>query len=276
MYGLDINFLKDREIRPVEAAGPSRPAAAPGDKTPLFLGLLVGVFALGLVGGYWFWLQRQITALEAEEERLNAELAEVQAQRAQLDTIRQQTELVRAEIQAYGRVFDQIRPWSALLRDLRDRTPLSVQITSIQQTAGTVLPGEGDGEAADAGEDLPLAPGGVDVVGVACSFNDINDLLLTMQRSPLLQGESVTISSAVAQSDYQLATCPSAGNPVLPIDFTIQANFSDVPSSELLEVLNTQGAVGLATRVRAIRDTGLNTEEAEAVEVEDTGAEETP
>lgn len=275
MYGLDINFLKDREIRPVEAAGPSRPATAVGDRTPLFLGLLVAGLALGLVGGYWFWLQRQITALEAEEQRLNAELAEVQAQREQLDTIRQQTELVREEIRAYGRVFDQIRPWSALLRDLRDRTPLGVQITSIQQTAGTILPGEAETEDAGASEDLPLAPGGVDVIGVACSFNDINDLLLTMQRSPLIQGESVTISSAVVQDEIRLAACPTAGNPVLPIDFTIQANFSDVPSSELLDVLNNQGAVGLATRVRAIRDVGLNTEEAEA-DTEDTEAEETP
>lgn len=275
MNGLDINFLKDREIRPVEAAGPSRPATAVGDRTPLFLGLLVAGLALGLVGGYWFWLQRQITALEAEEQRLNAELAEVQAQREQLDTIRQQTELVREEIRAYGRVFDQIRPWSALLRDLRDRTPLGVQITSIQQTAGTILPGEAETEDAGASEDLPLAPGGVDVIGVACSFNDINDLLLTMQRSPLIQGESVTISSAVVQDEIRLATCPTAGNPVLPIDFTIQANFSDVPSSELLDVLNNQGAVGLATRVRAIRDVGLNTEEAEA-DTEDTEAEETP
>jgi len=34
-------------------------------------------------------------------------------------------------------------------------------------------------------------------------------------------------------------------------------NFTDVPSSELLDVLDRQGAVGLATRIRALRDSGV-------------------
>ncbi|HEY9887725.1 MAG TPA: hypothetical protein V6D02_04945 [Candidatus Obscuribacterales bacterium] len=41
------------------------------------------------------------------------------------------------------------------------------------------------------------------------------------------------------------------------MDFTLEGNFSDVPAADLLDVLDRQGAVGLATRIRALRDSGV-------------------
>lgn len=258
MYGLDVNFLKDREIRPVDVSRTSR-ATAPGDRTPLFLGLLAAVAALGIVGGYWLFLQNEIRRLEARETELDAEIAEIQSQLEQIETVQTQIELVRQENQAFVSIFNQIRPWSAFLKEIRDRTPARIQITSVSQTAGTTVPGPGGEE----GGTPPPAAGGVSVQGVACSFDDVNDFLLTLQRSPLLDASSVTIATSQKRSELLDpavdGVCPDSppNRPEVLVDFTIEGNFSDVPSADLLDILDRQGAVGLATRIRALRDSGV-------------------
>lgn len=254
MYGLDVNFLKDREIRPVDTARTTR-QPTPGDRTPLLLGLLAAVAALGLVGGYWLFLQSQVRRLEAREAELDSEIATIQSQLQQIQTVQAQIELVRQENQAFVNVFNQIRPWSAFLKELRDRTPARIQIVSVSQTAGTTVPGEQGGP--------PPATGGVNVEGVACSFDDVNDFLLTLQRSPLLEASSVAIDSAQKRDellDPQVdGVCPNSppNRPEVLVDFTITGNFSDVPAADLLDILDRQGAVGLATRIRALRDSGV-------------------
>ncbi|MGF1457889.1 MAG: PilN domain-containing protein [Leptolyngbyaceae cyanobacterium] len=258
MYGLDVNFLKDREIRPVDTKTTRAPAPT-GSRTPLLLGLLVAIAALGLVGGYWFYLQTQLNRLQAREAELDAEIATLNEQLQQIETVRTQIELVNAENQAFVNVFNQIRPWSAFLKELRDRTPTRIQVTSVSQTAGTTLPpapGAAEGEA-------PPPAGGVSIQGVACSFDDINDFLLTMQRSPLLDSSSVTIATSQKRDellDPEVdGVCPESppNRPEVLVDFTIDGNFSDVPSADLLDILDRQGAVGLATRIRALRDSGV-------------------
>lgn len=259
MYGLDVNFLKDREIRPVELAPTQRRAAPSGSRLPLFLGLLVAVAALGLVGGYWFLLQEQIRRLEAREVDLDAEISEIQDRLQAIETVEAQIELVRQENQAFVNVFNQIRPWSAFLKELRDRTPPRIQITSVSQTAGTPVPTS----AVEGEEDPPPSTGGVGITGVACSFDDVNDFMLTLQRSPLLEASSVAIASAQVQGDLLDpevdGVCPDSpvGRPEILVDFTLEGNFTDVPSADLLDILDRQGAVGLATRIRALRDSGV-------------------
>jgi type IV pilus assembly protein PilN len=156
MYGLDINFLKDREIRPVEATRTAQADTQAGNRTPLLLGLLAAVAALGLVGGYWFFLQQQVRRLEAREAELDQEIATLQSQLQQIETVQQQIVLVEAENQAFVNVFDQIRPWSAFLKELRDRTPARIQIVSVGQTAGTTLPPP---PGAEVGEEPPVSGG---------------------------------------------------------------------------------------------------------------------
>jgi type IV pilus assembly protein PilN len=260
MYGLDVNFLKDREIRPVEV---SRTQAAPGDRRPLYYGLLVAVAALGLVGGYWLFLQDQIRRLEAREAELDAEIATLQEQLEQIETIQAQIELVKAENQAFVNVFNRIRPWSAFLKELRDRTPTRIQITSVSQTAGTTLPGAPTAGGEEPTGTPPPPAGGVDIQGVACSFNDVNDFMLTLQRSPLLDGRSVAISTSEKRTELLDPSvdgvCPDSppDRPEVLVDFTLEGNFSSVPSADLLDILDRQGAVGLATRIRALRDSGV-------------------
>ncbi|MDB9529257.1 PilN domain-containing protein [Oscillatoria sp. CS-180] len=258
MYGLDINFLKDREIRPVEVTQVKRASPA-GNRTPLFVGLAVAIAALGLVGGYWLYLQNAIQRLEAREQELDAAIATIQEQLQQIETVQAQIELVRQENQAFVNVFNQIRPWSAFLKELRDRTPARIQIVSVSQTAGTPVPTSGvEGEGTP-----PPATGGVNVSGVACSFDDVNDFLLTLQRSPLLEASSVAIANAQKRDELLDpdidGVCPNSppNRPEVLVDFTLEGNFSDVPSADLLDILDRQGAVGLATRIRALRDSGV-------------------
>lgn len=255
MYGLDVNFLRDREIRPVDVSKTSKTAAPAGDRTPLLLGLLGVAAALGLVVGYWLFLQGQVRRLQAREAELDAEIAAIQSQLQEISTVRAQIDLVRQENQAYVNVFDQIRPWSAFLRELRDRTPARIQIQSVNQTAGTTVPGEGEAE--------PPAAGGINISGTACSFDDVNDFLLTLQRSPLINASSVAIDSSTKRGellDPQVAgVCPGSppDRPEALVDFTITGNFSAVPSSDLLDILERQGAIGLATRINALRESGV-------------------
>lgn len=261
MYGLDINFLKDREIRPIEASQTARAATPTGSRTPLLLGLLAAIAALGLVGGYWLFLQSQVRRLEAREAELDDQIAEIQNQLQQIQTIQAQISLVEAENQAFVNVFNQIRPWSAFLEELRDRTPERIQVTAVSQTAGTTLPAP---PGAEEGAPPPVA-GGVDIEGVACSFDDVNDFLLTLQRSPLIEASSVGIDQAEKRGSGDLldpevdGVCPDSppNRPELLVDFTLTGNFTDIPSQDLLDVLDRQGAVGLATRIRALRDSGV-------------------
>jgi type IV pilus assembly protein PilN len=256
MYGLDINFLKDREIRPVEQAAMVGSAAPTGDRRPLYIGLFVGVAALAMVGGYWLLLQQQLRTLAAQESDLDAQITAIEGQIQEIENIRAQIALVDAENQAFANVFNQIRPWSAILQELRQRTPNGIQLGTVRQTAGVVPPDTPEGQAPGAG--------GIEILGTACDFDDINDFVLVLQRSPLLDSQTVVIDSSTRQDEVQdpeeVGRCP--GTPAdargyTLVAYTIQANLTDIPASQLLETLDRQGAVGLGTRIRALRDSGV-------------------
>lgn len=268
MYGLDINFLNDRKELPV-VAQPRRADRPAGNNRPLLIGLLAIVGALALVGGYWLVLRGQVRQLQAQNAQLDQELASLQTRLQQANTIQSQIDAVRAENQAFVTVFNQIVPWSAILQDLRDRTPTRIQITNLTQNAGTT-------PAAAAAPDPAAAPppegqaaaqpppsGGIEVTGLACSFNDINDFVLVLQRSPLLQSDSVRVTRSLKQEELLdpevQGRCPGTpvGEPERLVDFTVQANITNVPASQLIEELERQGTVGLVARLRALRETGV-------------------
>ena len=256
MYSLDINFLKDREVRVFEPRPRARgEGAAPGDRRPLFFGLAAALVPLALVGGYWAVTRGQVNQLQARSLALDSELAQLQGQLAEISTIQGQTDAVRAEINAFVSVFNEIVPWSAILQDIRNRTPSRVQIVSLNQGEGTTL--EIDPTV------TPPRSGGITVDGVACSYDDINDFALVLQRSPLLQSQTVAISQAQQQPtllDPQTqGRCPgtAVGEPDYLIDYTIGSNITSTPSSQLIDELERQGTVGLVTRLRALREKGV-------------------
>jgi type IV pilus assembly protein PilN len=256
MYSLDINFLKDREVRvfdpkPRARGGP----AVVGDRRPLFFGLAAALVPLALVGGYWAVTRNQVNQLQARSAELDGELAQLSSQLAEISTIQQQIDAVRAENNAFVSIFDEIVPWSALLQDIRSRTPARVQIVSLAQTTTTA-------EAADPSV-APTASDALSLNGVACSYDEINDFALVLQRSPLLQTNTVAISQAQQQPtllDPQTqGRCPgtAVGDVDFLIDYTIGASITDIPSSQLIDELERQGTVGLVSRLQALREKGV-------------------
>ncbi|PZO35847.1 MAG: pilus assembly protein PilN [Shackletoniella antarctica] len=256
MYSLDINFLKDREVRvfdpkPRARGGP----AVVGDRRPLFFGLAAALVPLALVGGYWAVTRNQVNQLQGRSSALDGELAQLSSQLAEISTIQQQIDAVRAENNAFVSIFDEIVPWSALLQDIRSRTPARVQIVSLAQTTTTA-------EAADPSV-APTESDALSLNGVACSYDEINDFALVLQRSPLLQSDTVAISQAQQQPtllDPQTqGRCPgtAVGDPDFLIDYTIGASITDTPSSQLIDELERQGTVGLVSRLQALREKGV-------------------
>ncbi|MBE9159187.1 PilN domain-containing protein [Nodosilinea sp. LEGE 06152] len=261
MYGLDINFLKDREVRVFDAKPRSRGGGATvvGDRRPLYIGLAAALIPLALVGGYWAVTRGQVNQLQARSVELDAETAALQGQLQEISGIQQQIDLVQAENNAFVTVFNDIIPWSALLQDIRTRTPARVQIVSLSQTEGASL----QADPADPNAPPPPAAGGISIEGVSCSYDAINDFALVLQRSPLLQSQTVAITQAQQQPsllDPQTqGRCPGAAvdDPDFLIDYGIGANITDTPASQLIDELERQGTVGLVTRLRALRERGV-------------------
>ena len=244
MYAIDINFLNDRGDRPVEAIVPVKPVGSSQGKAPLFVGLACALAAIAGVGGYWFILNNQQKGLVAENAQLDSQLAELQQKIAQIDTVKQQTQAIETEIAALAGVFERIRPWSAIVRDVQGRTPTRTQISRLVQTA----PAEG-GSAA----------GGLELAGNACSFDDVNDFFLTLKRSPFLENETMEITSA-SLGQTAVGRCP--GQPEVEesvelVSYSIAGDIKSIPASALLDELNRQQeSTGLAARIRALQATG--------------------
>jgi type IV pilus assembly protein PilN len=255
MYSLDINFLKDREVRVFEPKARPRGAAPVGDRRPLFLGLAAGLVPLALMGGFWVITRSQVNQLRTRSAELDAETAQLAGQLQEISGIQGQIDVIQSEMNAFVSVFNEIVPWSALLQDIRTRTPARVQILNLNQVVNTIPAATPDAP--------PTESEGISITGVACSYDDINDFALVLQRSPLLKSETVAISQAQQQPtllDPQTqGRCPGTAvdEPDFLIDYTINAALTDTPASQLIDELERQGTVGLVTRLEALREKGV-------------------
>jgi type IV pilus assembly protein PilN len=273
MYSLDVNFLSDREER-VEVEGARRTRQVSASPRPLYIGAIVGALLPGLVGGLWFFLQTQRSALQAELDDLNAELVNVQAALAEVSTIQQQVQQISTENQALATVFDQIQPWSALLEDFRDNTPEGIQISSIVQTQPppvAVAPVEAP--AADPNDPNAVAaapppppeqpPAKLTFEGYAGSFDDVNDFVLLLQQSPFLSGETVRLNTANLAANPTQVVFPDGQEARVSVElpdvvtYSIEAELTDRPASELLQNMRNAFAVGLPARIDTLRDLGV-------------------
>lgn len=253
MYSLDVNFLKDRAPYQTNYQPTKKISVSAGELTPLYLGVGFGVF-FPVVTGLSLWL------LGAKNAELAQNIAQLDQQKQQLDQqigdinkIKEQTSKVKGETQALVTVFDQIRPWSAMLQDLRDRIPATVQINNVKQIAPV---------APTPGQPPPNPAGGVEISGLARTFNDVNDFLLTLQQSRFLKATDTKIITAQL-TDAPIppgATPSNTGVIIKPpqiVKYTIQSVVSDVPASELIRELEQKGTVGLVTRIHSLQQTGV-------------------
>lgn len=248
MYSVDINLLNDRP----EYGQPMVAASSYGseDKTPFFIGLGVGAAALGLVLislGVMTFLSQQLTA---KEENLDDELAQLAPELAQVENLKTQEQQVKAETQALATIFNQIKPWAATLQDIRDRVPPTLQITKLEQKAVTP---PNQPQQAGQPQEQPVAtlsdPTQLTITGNAISFNDVNDFVLTLRKSPFLTVPATKLMSSERKTNDQTQ--------VSVVEHQLETTINDVPASELLQVLNAKGASGLAARIDILKQKGV-------------------
>jgi len=290
MYGLDVNFLNDRTQRPTEV-GP-RSTVVKNDPTPYYIGGGIALALLAAVGGAWFLLNGQNAELEKRRAELDGQLTALQAKLGEVQNVNQQVSQIESENQALATVFDQIKPWSAVLQDVRDRVPNGIQLDKIEQLAptppaagaapspppppspsATPSPGASPGASPASGQapaavpvaaTAPVAQPRISLSGKARSFNDVNDFLLTLQQSPFLKSENLKIVKSElidnpTQVEFKGQVAGGEIKVELPkvVEYTIEGEFSDMTASELLQDLERTLSVGLAARIQALRDRGV-------------------
>lgn len=262
MYSLDVNFLKDRSPSTGGGGGGKKKPTAPipeGGLTPLYIGGAVAAFTLALVGTSWWFLEAKNSELQQNIAQLEQENQKLEAEIGNINKIRQETSQVKSETQALVTVFDQIRPWSALLKDVSDRVPAVVQLENVKHIAppapaASAAPASGTPGATA----TPSQAGGVEVTGIARSFNDVNDFLLTLQQSRFFKANETRITAAESV-DATLppgVTLAPGAKPPQVVKYTIQSSLSDIPASELMRELEQKGTVGLVARIRSLQQTG--------------------
>jgi type IV pilus assembly protein PilN len=255
MYSLDVNFLKDRpayQKKPERKGGISLNLPT-GDLTPIYAGVAVGVVLPALLGLGWWLLQGKIVELEGQIAQLEQESKRLDTEIGNINKIKAETNAIKGETQALVTVFDQIRPWSAMLQDLRDRIPVAVQIETIKQIPP--IP-------AVEGQPASNPAGGLEITGLARSFNDVNDFLLSLQQSQFLKStESRILTAALVDAPLTPGVGQSTNGVIIKppqvVKYTIQSSMNDVPASELIRELEKKGTVGLVARIRSMQQTGV-------------------
>jgi type IV pilus assembly protein PilN len=205
-------------------------------------------------------------------------LTALQAQLQEVEGIRTQIAQIDAENQALATVFDRIKPWSAILQDVRDRVPTGVQVSLIEQKDPSTVPGavptptpaappppaDPNQPAAAPAPPPEPPPDLIEVSGQARTFNDVNDFLLTLQRSPFLQAAETKLVTAELvdnPTEIRFANEQNSGQlqVQLPrvVEFKIQSTLTSLPASELLQDLERTLAVGLPARIEALRERGV-------------------
>ena len=276
MFNLDINFLNDRpDLKPGATSSRSgaarRPSGGTESPVPLYAGVATALALLGLTGaalGYYNWQKGELANKELE---LDSKLGAIASKQKELDTAKKKVTDSEAEIKALATVFNQIKPWSAMSQDLRERLPPGVQIASIIQAAIV------GGATPAAGTNAVYSPD-VTIKGEANDFDQVNDLLVILKKSNFLKPDDTKIIETARLDSKPLPTIslPKAVElPVKPgqekpkdtnnqaiklpgrVTFTVQSKMSEAPTSELLRELDRKGAVGLVTRVEALKSKGV-------------------
>ncbi|MGB5768433.1 MAG: PilN domain-containing protein [Crocosphaera sp.] len=239
MYSLDVNFLKDRHLETsskTTSINESRGISLK-EQLPLLIGGGVLVLLPALTASSLLILNQLSSSTEQRIQQLDSQLGQLNAQNKNLEDIEAKVKQNDEEIQSLVTVFNQIRPWSAILREIEEQIPPNVQVGSIAQKETEVT-----------------------IVGYAMSYDDLNDFILTLQSSPFLDAEQTAIKTATLE-DFPVET-PNAPDDIeieFPqgVKYTITTAITDRPSSELIQEFARDGAVGLVNRIRTLESKGV-------------------
>jgi type IV pilus assembly protein PilN len=202
MYNIDINLLKDRpeyQSVAVKSGGSESKARVTNySKTPIFVGLGVGVLALIATGGGWLYLDNQGKELQAKQAELDKQLGAAKTQEAKLAEVNSKITQSEQESKSLANVFNMVRPWSAILREFQESVPKGMQIRTIAQIA--VTPPPASPSASPAAKPLAAAPPSVDSSGKVTKPG----------ASPSSSASPSASASTPAPSGAQASATPSA------------------------------------------------------------------
>lgn len=250
MYGLDINFLSDRHLDTAKSTTVAKqsPGISLKKQTPLLIGAGVGLALVALSGGFIALLNFQKGQTESNIAELDQKLGQLEQQAKSVEELKTQLQAAQGEVTALVSVFNQIKPWSALLEELKVKTPESVQIISLQEVQTPPIEGQ------------PAPATQLNIKGYAANYDAVNDFLLTLQNSRFFKADKTRIQSAQQSksieitlgknSPYKAASIPDV------VEFDITTQLNDIPASQLRRELANRGAVGLVSRLKTLEQTG--------------------
>ncbi|NJL51952.1 MAG: fimbrial assembly protein [Hydrococcus sp. SU_1_0] len=215
---------------------------------------------------YLKMMQASTAEVKAEIQQIESEIADLGNQNKKIEAANAELEKVAQETAALVGVFERITPWAAIMQEVSDRTPPGVIVESMQQTGGAAsatpvaaAPAAADGKAPVA---TPTPATSINLAGVARTYEDVNDFVLFLQRSPFFESQQVRINEATistfpmeVESKDQL---PQNATLEIPdgVKYTISAQLKNVPSSQLKGEIEKKGSIGLATRLNTLERKG--------------------
>ncbi|AFY72748.1 Tfp pilus assembly protein PilN [Synechococcus sp. PCC 7502] len=223
MYKLDINFLKDREPETLDQ-GVSAPIA---DSQFLIGGGAVALVALAIVGGIYFYLQSQVNSLQAELGQLTTKESALDAQLKVLAGSEAEVKAAEARTQTLASLITKDIPTSVVLQDIRVRTPETIQVFTI----------------AESGKNLTIT-------GQSTGFDEANDFLLVLQKSPYLDPTKTKLVSAKQKP-------PVKGVNITLVDYQITTSLTDTTTDKLVADLQKSDAQGAVSRVKLLQEKGV-------------------
>ena len=274
MYNIDINFLNDRpEYRPETVARrASVSSARSGGKGPLVAGGAVAAVCILASAGYYASLVFEQGGLEARDKELQEDIASIQSKFDEVKAARAKIQQLDAQTQNLASTVNFIRPWSAVMDELRDRIPEGVQIGSVQelqiQDAGTNQPPPpAAGGAPPPTVAAATGPEETELIvrGIATSFETANQFLVALQKSSFVKPEDtelaqstyeenptkVNFQSSVPQELHQSVKLPNV------VSYEIRTHLASIPTSELLQELKRKKSDGIVARFELLREQGV-------------------
>lgn len=258
MYNLDINLLKNRpEYQHKIASQGNQLALKLGGSTPVYIGIAVGLlfpalvfFSLSLLQWKTAEVAKQITKLEEQGKSFDQTIANIKKMKAETATINSQTTTL-------VKIFDQIRPWSAILHDLGDRIPPRVQIESIKQTSPN--------PQLTANTTPSNTAGFLEISGFAVSYASVNDFTLSLGQSKFFNPQEIKIiTTELVDAPATTGFLPPVATrsdvkikPIQIVKYTVKTGLSNVPASDLIPELEKKGTIGLVDRLRHIQKLGV-------------------
>lgn len=253
MYWIDINLLNDREEFAADF-GPPALQEQQNSKAPIAIGLGVGAAAIAIAFGAYSMTGFFNNKLAAEEQALDQKIAQLEPQLEDINVMQAKVQTIQSQTNALAKIFNQIKPWSAMLADLRDRIPSTLQIEKIAQTPIEAPPQPNAPQGQSDQQPPPVANqssgSNLTLSGSAISFGDVNDFILTLRQSNYLSPDA-------SETKLKDATRKEEANKTNLVTYEINTQVNDAPAESLLTALRVNGASGLVSRIETLKRQGV-------------------